>query len=84
MKTENWFIDVTSKTTGDDLKRKSFTWTLSAPELDKVQTGQAKLTDLIEIGLDPVFFGCEVTILTPLHHNAGVVNPDTHKFEYTK
>lgn len=33
--------------------------------------------------LPSAFYGCEVRIITPLHNDVGVVDPDTREFHYT-
>ena len=37
----------------------------------------------IEEHLPPVFYGHKVHILTPIHHDVGVIDPETRKFTYT-
>ena len=71
----SWERVVSSKTYDRSGRRRS--WTRRVP------LGPS-IPEFVEDNLPALFRGCEVHFLTPIHHNVGVVDPDTRTFEWVR
>ena len=72
--TTKWYIRITSETHDPSGRRRRF---------NRLVPSDERATEWIEEHLPAVFYGCPVHLLTPIHHNVGVVDPDTRKLRWT-
>ena len=76
-----WEIRVTSETHDQSGKRRKFSRRVPVETFPVLSNDATRAW--IEATLPALFYGCAVHVTTPLHHDVGVVDPDTRKFFYT-
>ena len=82
MRSDNWHIHVHAETTDAAGKHRSWTWKVPQGIRRQLAANKASLPELIAKNIPPLFYGCDVSVTTPLHYNQGHVDPDTRVFAY--
>lgn len=83
-----WKIKITSETTDPSGKRRTWTRTLDPARRTmtsgwaRIPRGPDDIKAYIVANLPSCFHGCNIDIITPLHHNTGHIDPDTREFVY--
>jgi len=74
---DGWYIRIICEAYSANGKRHRFN--RAAPSFFRTTDGLKKW---IADNLPPAFHGCELHILTPIHHNVAMIEPDTREFHY--